>query len=64
VYQQVLLIFAVLLVVFNLLGFNYYQKNQDRQAYYACLKLSEKIINEKNTNTGSTQFLSLPYCRL
>ena len=59
--QVCLIVGVVLLVIASVLANGIYQKEQDRQAYYACLKLSEKITAENNNSNRYS--LSLPYCR-
>ncbi len=55
---------AVVLMVMMLLGLLLHTSAETRKAYYACLQLVEKVIQEQNNSDGSTRIVSLPYCRL
>jgi len=54
---------AVVLSVFCTLGMLLYMSNETKKAYYACLKVIEKVAEEENKNSG-TRIVSLPQCSL
>lgn len=62
--KQVFILLGVgLLVMASILSWVTYQKDQDRKAYYACLQLSEKLIEQQKQPDKGVQIVSLPYCR-
>lgn len=54
-----------LLAIFAIVafGFNTYHRNEDREAYYACLALSEKLAEQQKQSNGGVRIVSLPYCK-
>jgi hypothetical protein len=51
------------LVVVCILSCILYTNNENRKAYYACLKLSEKLAEQQKQPDGGVRIVSLPYCR-
>lgn len=52
----------ILSTAFIVLAFAFYQRAEDRKAYYACLQLSEKVL-EQQKQDNRAYVTSLPYCR-
>jgi len=51
--------FVTLIVISSSLYVSY----ENRQAYYKCLEVTEKVANMDNPSEG-VRIVSLPYCRL
>jgi hypothetical protein len=56
-------IFAtILLVVVIFASTTMYTNHEKRKAYYACLQVVEKVVQEQNKLNGGIRIVSLPFC--
>lgn len=58
------LITALLSIVAMVFAFATYNRSEDRKAYYTCLAISEKLVEQQKQSDGSVRIVSLPYCRI
>jgi len=49
---------AIVLIVFSLIGYNFYWKSKELEAYYVCLKMNDEILKTNPSKIGTH------YCRL
>lgn len=54
---------TVATIVALLVGGAQYTQYENRKAYYACLKLSERLAEQQKQPDGGVRLVSLPYCR-
>lgn len=54
---------ALVIIAAMLVSGMQYNANENRKAYYACLKLSEKLAEQQKQPDGGIRIVSLPYCR-
>lgn len=54
---------AIVAIIIILVSSFQYNTYETRKAYYACLKLSEKLAEQQKQPDGGVRIVSLPYCR-
>ena len=52
-------------LILSILGAALYSGHENRQAYYKCLEVTEKVIHMRETTKATgVEIVSLPFCRI
>lgn len=54
---------TVLAIILAVMLYSWYESSRRLEAYYACLRLSQNIVEQQHKDNG-IRVVSLPYCKI